>query len=375
MVDLKEKKSGGLAGIIAGDSAICFCGNEHDLLYRGYSIQDLAKHASFEEVSWLLTRGELPTTRELEGYQQALIKLRDVPDELKHILESVPKHTHPMDILRTSCSLLGNFEPESPNYNNLAIADRLIASLPSMLFYWRNFHLKGERTNLQTNEKTHAGHILKLMQGNSPDENKRRCLDTSLILYAEHEYNASTFTVRTIASTLADFYSAITGGIGALKGPLHGGANEAAMSLISQYRTPEEAEKGVLEKLKNKELIMGFGHRVYTELDPRSDIIKEWSLTLSKTATDGYLYSISEAIDKVMKREKKLFPNLDFYSATAYHFSGIPDELFTPLFVFSRIAGWSAHLIEQRSNNKLIRPNSNYIGPNLKKWIPHANRV
>lgn len=374
MTTKEVKKTGGLAGIIAGDSAICLCGVEdQSLRYRGYSIEDLTAHASFEEVAYLLTRGQAPTKKELQDYKKKLKGLRDLPATLKSVLELIPANANMMDVLRTGCSVLGNLEPESPQHDQVAIADKLIACFGSMLLYWSNFHQNHKKINLNTNEDTIAGHILHLILGKSPDETHRKCLDVSLILYAEHEFNASTFTVRTIASTLPDFYSAICGGIGALRGPLHGGANEAAMALIEKFKSPEDAVKGVKEMLVNKKLIMGFGHRVYTTSDPRSAIIKEWAKKLCRTPEDKRLYAIAESIEKVMWDEKHLFPNLDFYSALAYHFSGIPTAMFTPLFVMSRITGWSAHLIEQRSNNKLIRPLSNYTGPESRNWNPLSN--
>lgn len=360
----EKKKTGGLAGIIAGDSAICLCGAEDEnLLYRGYPIGDLAQHATFEEVAWLLLRGALPTKMELGSYKSKLQGLRDLPKPLKAILETLPATANMMDVLRTGCSALGNFEPETPNTPPFAIADRLIATFPSMLLYWHLFHKKGKAPSLDSDEDSLAGYFLHLLHGKAPNAEQRRCLDVSLILYAEHEFNASTFTVRTIASTLSDFYSAICGGIGALRGPLHGGANEWAMALLQQFKNPEDAERGVKEMLAQKRLIMGFGHRVYTTSDPRSAIIKRWAQKLSHTASDGDLFPIAERIEKVMWEEKHLFPNLDFYSALAYHFSNIPSPMFTPLFVISRITGWSAHLFEQRANNKLIRPISHYIGP------------
>lgn len=376
MVEIKEKKkTGGLAGIVAGDSAICLCSAEDEsLLYRGYSIDDLAAHATFEETAWLLLRGALPTKAELDSYKKRLQSLRDLPPALKLILENVPATAHMMDVLRTGCSVLGNIEPETPQTEQFAIADRLIASFPSMLLYWYHFHKSGKKISLNSGEETVAGHFLSLLHGKKPDEQQRRCLDVSLILYAEHEFNASTFTVRTIASTLSDFYSAICGGIGALRGPLHGGANEWAMALLSQFSSPESAERGVKEMLAQKKLIMGFGHRVYTTSDPRSSIIKKWAQKLSANASDAQLYPIAERIEKVMWEEKHLFPNLDFYSALAYHYSHIPTPMFTPLFVISRIAGWSAHLLEQRANNKLIRPISNYIGPQPRSLISLEKR-
>lgn len=376
MDEHKEKeKTVGLTGVVAGDSAICLCGvEEESLRYRGYAIEDLAEYASFEEVAWLLLKGDLPTEHQLADYKQKLKKLRDLPSILKSILELLPAQSNKMDILRSGCSVMGNIEPENPQ-DAFQGPDRLIASFSSILFYWYHYHMNGRKINLNTPEDTIAGHILYLLQEEPPKEDHRRCLDVSLILYAEHEFNASTFTVRTIASTLSDFYSAICGGIGALRGPLHGGANEAAMALIEKFKNPQEAVKGVKKMLKNKQLIMGFGHRVYKTSDPRSAIIKRWAKKLSENAHDGYLFAIAEAIEKVMWEEKKLFPNLDFYSALAYHYIGIPTSFFTPLFVMSRICGWSAHYLEQKANNKLIRPLSHYIGPQSQSWLPIEQRT
>lgn len=375
MTVTKENKSGGLAGIVAGDSAICLCGiEEQSLRYRGYSIEDLARYASFEETAWLLLRGSLPTKMQLKQYKERLRNFRDIPKSLKTLLECIPKTANRMDVMRTACSALGHFEPEEEQPDPFHIADRLIASFGSILLYWYQLHQTGKRLQLQTEEESLAGHILHLLHQRPPSETHRRCLDVSLILYAEHEFNASTFTVRTIASTLSDFYSAICGGIGALRGPLHGGANEKAMELIQGIKTAKEAEQEILMKLQRKELIMGFGHRVYTTSDPRSAIIKEWAKKLSQEADNREIYSIAEAIEQVMWEKKHLFPNLDFYSALTYNFSDIPTPLFTPLFVMSRISGWSAHLLEQRANNKLIRPISNYIGPAACTWIPLEER-
>lgn len=371
----EKKKTGGLAGIIAGDSAICLCGvEEQSLRYRGYSIEDLTKYGTFEETAWLLLRGELPTRKELTDYKAKLKNLRDLPPLLKNVLEMIPVQANMMDVMRTGCSFLGVIEPETKQTDRFAIADRLIACFGSMLLYWYQFHKTGRKISLNKGEESLAGHILHLITGKTPPDEHARCLDVSLILYAEHEFNASTFTVRTIGSTLPDFYSAICGGIGALRGPLHGGANEAAMALIEKFKTPDEADKALHKMLTNKELIMGFGHRVYTTSDQRSAIIKKWAEKLSRESKEGYLYPIAERIEKIMWDEKKLFPNLDFYSALAYHYIGIPTPMFTPLFVMSRISGWSAHLLEQRANNKLIRPLSHYIGPESRSWNPLEKR-
>ncbi|MGA8165018.1 MAG: citrate/2-methylcitrate synthase [Waddliaceae bacterium] len=365
----KKEKIGGLAGVVAGNSSICLCGaEEENLLYRGYAIEDLAAHAAFEEAAWLLLRGRLPTKGELHAYRQKLQALRELPSALKTILEVIPSDTNMMDVLRTGCSILGNLEPEKPGGDPCAIADRLIACMGSILLYWFQFHRTQHIVSLHTNESTLAGHIMHLILGEEPTEEQKKCLNCSMVLYAEHEFNASTFTVRTIASTLSDFYSAICGGIGALRGPLHGGANEEAIELIRSFHTPDEAESGIKDMLANRQLVMGFGHRVYTTKDPRTPIIKELARQLSEQADDSYLFSIAERIEKVMWEEKKIFPNLDFYSALAYYFCRIPKEMYTPLFAMSRISGWSAHLLEQREDNKLIRPLSHYTGSESKPW-------
>ncbi len=371
----EQKKTGGLAGVVAGETAICTVGKEgKGLTYRGYSIDDLARDASFEEVAYLLVYGKLPTEKELKSYQQKLKSLRDLPAGLKTVLEQIPAYAHPMDVLRTGCSFLGTIEQETKQHDAPAIADRLIATFPAMLTYWYHFQQDHQRIATVTDEETTAGHFLHLLHGKKPDELHRRAVDVSLILYAEHEFNASTFAARVTTATLADFYSAITSAIGTLRGPLHGGANEAAMELIEQFKTPEEAEKGLKQMLAEKKLVMGFGHRVYTISDPRSDIIKKWSKKLADATGDKVLYPVSERVEKIMWDEKHLFPNLDFYSASAYHFCGIPTAMFTPIFVMSRITGWAAHVIEQRSNNKLIRPMANYIGPEPRAFVPIANR-
>ena len=372
---MAAEKTGGLANVVAGDSAICTVGKEgKGLTYRGYSIDDLAQHASFEEVAYLLIYGKLPDKDGLVAYERRLQQLRGLPEPLKLVLEQLPKDAHPVDVLRTGCSALGILEQENSKRNQYDIADRLIAVFPSMLLYWHNFSNSGKRIETVTNDRGVAGHFLHLLHGSPANASHERAMNASLVLYAEHEFNASTFTARTVASTLADFYSCITAGIGALRGPLHGGANEYAMKLIEQFKTPDEAEQGVMQMLSQKKLIMGFGHRVYSICDPRSNIIKGFSRQLSQEIGDRELYPVSERMEQVMWRERKLFPNLDFYSASTYRFLGIPTDMFTALFVISRTSGWAAHIIEQRANNKLIRPTSNYIGPEPVDWIPIENR-
>lgn len=373
-VDIK-KKTGGLAGVIAGDSAICLCGHEdQSLRYRGYSIEDLAEYATFEETCWLLLRGHLPTKNELSSYQKQLASQRDLPNELKAILEKIPANANMMDVMRSGCSLLGNFEPEEPHEAHFAIADRLIACFSSLLLYWKKYQETGKPLQLALDCESTAEFFLTLLHGKKPNPLQKRCLDVALVLYAEHEFNASTFTVRTIASTLSDFYSAICGGIGALRGALHGGANEQALALMQRFTSPENAERGIKEMLQRKELIMGFGHRVYTKSDPRSAIIKKWAQRLCEEFNKMPLFHIAEKIEEVMWNEKQLFTNLDFYSAVAFHACDIPTPMFTPLFVISRISGWSAHLLEQRENNKLIRPLSHYTGPESASWMPIEKR-
>lgn len=372
---MPEQKTSGLAGVVAGETAICNIGEEGaGLSYRGYSIYDLTEYASFEEVAYLLIYGRLPDSEDLGEYKSRLISLRGLPEKIKLILEAIPSSAHPLEVLRTGCSALGSFEPETAERDQYYIADRLTACFPYMLLYWHHYHLDGSRISDETGEDDIAGHFLRLLSGSKPDELRRRALNVSLILYAEHEFNASTFSARITASTQADFYSCVTSGIGTLKGPLHGGANEQAMKLINSFRTPQEAERKVLEMLARREKIMGFGHRIYRHEDPRTYIIKEWSRKLSEASGDMTKYSISERIEEIMLREKKLYPNLDFYSATTYHFCGIPENMFTALFAMARVSGWSAHIIEQRKENRLIRPSAEYIGPGPQAYIPLERR-
>jgi len=372
---MTTKKTGGLAGVVAGQTAISTVGHEgKGLHYRGYSIYDLAEYASFEESAYLLIYGVLPSPQELVEYNAKLKKLRRLPNELRSILEQLPNNSHPMDVLRTGCSVLGTLEREGDGRSQQDIADRLIACFGSMLLYWHHYHQSGERIDTETDEEGIAGHFLRLLHRRKPVDLHVKAMDVSLILYAEHEFNASTFASRITASTLSDFYSAITTGVGTLRGPLHGGANEAAMELIERFQSPEEAEAGIKRMLEEKQLIMGFGHRVYSVSDPRSDVIKGWSAKLAQDAGNRMLYPVSERIEEVMRSEKQLFPNLDFYSASTYHFMGIPTLYFTPVFVIARTSGWAAHIIEQRAHNRLIRPGADYIGPEPTAWMPMLQR-
>jgi len=365
----------GLAGIVAGQTAISTVGKEGvGLTYRGYSIEDLARDATFEEVAYLLIYGALPSRTKLEDYRRKLMSLRALPEHLKTVLKQLPVWTHPMDVLRTGCSAMGALEPETAARGQVDIANRLLALFPSMLLYWFHFHRSKVRLETATNAPGTASHFLELLHRKAPSALDARALDVSLILYAEHEFNASTFSCRTIASTRADFYSAVTGGIGALRGPLHGGANESAMQLMEKFQSPEQAERGLLEMLARKDLIMGFGHRVYKEADPRSEVIKPWAGNLAETHADKSLMPVAERLEAVMRREKNMFPNLDFYSAPLFHFLEIPTFLFTPLFVIARIAGWSAHIFEQRAYNRLIRPTAEYIGPPPRPYVPLERR-
>lgn len=369
-------KTAGLAGVVAGKTAICTVGHEGTgLHYRGYSIQDLSHDACFEEVAYLLIYGKLPNEAELKKYQHKLVSLRGLPPEIQSLLESIPANANPMDVLRTTCSLLGVLEPEDNTHQAKDIADRLIALFPGALLYWYHYHQSGTRITTDFEALSTAEYFLSLLSLDpDPSEVAIQALDSSLILYAEHEFNASTFAARVCSATLSDFYSAITAAIGTLRGPLHGGANEEAMRLIQSYDSPESAEIGLLDRLKNKQLIMGFGHRVYTVSDPRSDIIKNKAKILALEYGDENIYHISEKIEEIMRKEKSLFPNLDFYSASAYYYMGIPTHFFTPLFVISRMTGWSAHIIEQRQDNKLIRPTAEYIGPSPREFEKISKR-
>lgn len=370
-----NKKTGGLAGVSAGETALCTVGKEGaGLTYRGYDIYDLADNATFEEVAYLLLKGHLPNQSELDAYIASLKTLRGLPDQLKQVLEMIPADAHPMDLLRTGVSILGNIEPEGDFANQEHVADRLLACIPSMLLYWHRFQTDGTRIDVETDDDSVSGHFLNMLHDKAPSELHRNSLDTTLILYAEHEFNASTFAARVITGTLSDMHSAVTGAIGALRGPLHGGANEAAMGLIQKFSSPEEATAGVLAMLEAKEKIMGFGHRVYTTSDPRNSVNKKMSKVLSDEAGDTHLYVVSEAVEKVMWDQKKLFANADFFAASVYHFLGVPTYLFTPIFVCSRITGWAAHIMEQRSDNRLIRPAADYIGPGLQTWVPMGDR-
>jgi 2-methylcitrate synthase len=378
MESKSPSSSGGLRGQSAGSTAICTVGKQGvGLTYRGFHIEDLAQYATFEEVAYLMLKGALPNRQELVEFRERLKARRFLTRSLTEVLERIPKDAHPMDVLRTGTSMLGALEPERNFAEQDGVAERLVAGLPSMLCYWYRFtHDGGKRIELDSDEETLAGHFLRMVRGERPTPEHARCLDVSLILYAEHEFNASTFTARVCAATLSDFYSCVTGAIGTLRGPLHGGANEAAMELCSKFKTPQEAREGVKEMLARKEKIMGFGHAVYRSADPRNAILKELARGLARSAKggDGYLFAVWEEVEKVMSEEKKLFANADFYSACSYHFMGIPTPLFTPIFVLARVTGWSAHIKEQRANNKLIRPSADYIGPEPRPFTPIGDR-
>jgi 2-methylcitrate synthase len=368
---VKTSAGSGLRGQAAGQTAICTVGAEgNSLRYRGYDVVELAEHSTFHEVAHLVLKGHLPNRTELNAWKSRLKGLRGLPQVLREVLERIPANAHPMDVMRTGCSFLGNIEPEGDFSNQMAVAERLLALFPAIVVYWYRYSHDGVRIETGTDDDSIGAHFLHMLHGAAPDDLSARVMDVSLILYAEHEFNASTFTARVAASTLTDLHSCITAAIGSLRGPLHGGANEKAMEMIERYDSVDQAVKDVLRKLGAKELIMGFGHAVYRLRDPRNAIIKEWSRKLSELKNNTLLFAISEAIERTMKEQKNMFANADFFHASAYNFMGIPTKLFTPIFVMSRVTGWCAHCFEQRANNRIIRPGAEYIGPPERSYVP-----
>jgi len=371
----KKLSGAGLRGQVAGETALCTVGKTGTgLTYRGYDISELAEKAKFEEVALLLLKGHLPNQSELDAYNTKLQSLRTLPDALKEVLERIPASAHPMDVMRTGCSMLGNLETETDFAQQDDAIDRLLALLPAIICYWYRFSHDGVRIETALDDASIGGHFLHMLSGDTPSELFEQVMNVSLILYAEHEFNASTFTARVCASTLSDIHSCITAAIGSLRGPLHGGANEAAMEMIEDWTSAEQAESEIMGMLARKDKIMGFGHAIYSESDPRNTIIKKWSEKLATEVGDTTLYPVSVRCEEVMWREKKLFCNADFFHASAYHFMGIPTKLFTPIFVMSRLTGWAAHVKEQRANNRIIRPSADYTGPETSTWVDIADR-
>lgn len=376
MAEGKVLTGAGLRGQVAGKTALSTVGKSGaGLTYRGYDVQDLAENCQFEEVAYLIFFGELPTSEQLAAYKAKLKSLRLLPQALKEVLERIPADSHPMDVMRTGVSMLGNLETEQSFDQQQDVADRILATLPAIICYWYRYSHDGVRIDENTDDDSIGAQFLHLLHGKKPNQLHEQVMNVSLILYAEHEFNASTFTARVCASTLSDLHSCITGAIGSLRGPLHGGANEAAMDMIENWKSPEEAERKMLGMLERKEKIMGFGHAIYKDNDPRNGIIKQWSEKLAKDVGDTVLYPVSVRCEEVMWREKKLFCNADFFHASAYHFMGIPTKLFTPIFVMSRVTGWAAHVMEQRADNRIIRPSADYTGPELRKVVPIAERT